>query len=344
MRIMVGLTWRSGSCMIGGDFVEALRALGHDVVGFDYSHRWQWRCVPKVLRGEAWQQASLGRVNRDLLAALAKHRTEVLLLVKGEAISLATVQAAQAGGVKVCGYWVDDPAAHGRGLNRAVGLDAFFTMGLAQIPSYLAHGVLAVGYLQQSVSLSRYHPIEGIKRDIAASFVGACSGWRKPALLALSKSFPIQVYGPGWGKAGLPSACVRPPVYGATLNEVINRSQVNLNLHTWFGQGDAMNLRLYEVPATGAFLLSDYMAEIDLHYRIGQELDVYRTVESMGEKLEYWLSHPAEREEVAAAGHAAFLAHQSYAVRAKQLEQYLIQVCAGVTGRLDAGVTRFNAP
>jgi spore maturation protein CgeB len=116
---------------------------------------------------------------------------------------------------------------------------------------------------------------------------------------------------------------VHPGAFGPRTNEVYNSARINLNVHTWFGQGSGMNLRLFEVPAAGGFLLTDWVAEIDGAYRQDEHLVCWRTVEELREKVTYYLAHEDERRAIAARGREHFLRHHTYAARARDLLGYL---------------------
>ncbi len=109
------------------------------------------------------------------------------------------------------------------------------------------------------------------------------------------------------------------PAFDARANWVYNHARVNLNIHGWFGRGSAMNLRVFEVPAAGAFLLTDWVAEIDSAYRDGEHIACYRDVSELRKKLAYFLEHEDIRKRIAASGRTHFLAHHSYEARAREL-------------------------
>jgi spore maturation protein CgeB len=117
-----------------------------------------------------------------------------------------------------------------------------------------------------------------------------------------------------------------PEAFGDRTNEIYNRARINLNIHTWVGRGGALNLRPFEVPAAGAFLLTDWVEEIDRHYVEGQHLAYYRSVEDLKSKLAYFLARPSECEAVAHAGRTQFLSNDLYTTRAQRILRVMEQV------------------
>ena len=72
------------------------------------------------------------------------------------------------------------------------------------------------------------------------------------------------------------------------------------------------NQRMYQVPAHGMMLLCD-KAGLNAHERIfepGKEAIFYDSIDDAMEKIEYYLQHPEEREEIARGGFARV--HRDY--------------------------------
>ncbi len=57
------------------------------------------------------------------------------------------------------------------------------------------------------------------------------------------------------------------------------------------------------MPATGAFLLTDYSPELEQHYRIGEEIACFADAEELRDKASWYLAHDAERDAIARRGY-----------------------------------------
>jgi len=87
---------------------------------------------------------------------------------------------------------------------------------------------------------------------------------------------------------------------GERLLELYNGSKIVLNITNWDpARYVALNQRVFDVPATGAFLLTDYSPELREHYKIGEEIVCFSDVEELKDKAGYYLTHDAWREEIA---------------------------------------------
>ena len=119
---------------------------------------------------------------------------------------------------------------------------------------------------------------------------------------------PLDIYGK-WGRQSRGNRALQERVkargvWGAELLRVYNTSKIVLNITNWDpARYVALNQRVFDVPATGAFLLTDYSPELEQHYRIGEEIACYRGVEELKDKARYFLAHDVERDRIAARGY-----------------------------------------
>lgn len=324
MKILMVCPTRPDRTKVGADLGRAFAELGHEVRYFDYDRRpLRLALVPKPLRKASGYAAKLlAEQNRGLARAVREARPALVFIVKGFELSAATRGLIGQSGARLAGYWIDDPLDHERGARLAGACDLFFTNDRGSVERYRARGVARVAHLPSSASTALFRPL-GLERDLPIAFLGTRSEQRA-ALLSELREFPLHVFGPGWSRTALGgNVRVHPPAFGEAANRIYNRAAINLNVHNWAGVGSAVNLRLFEVPAAGAFLLSDWVDEIADCYVEDRHLACFRGVAELKEKLERYLRQPAERDAIARAGRAHFLAHHTYATRARQVLEAL---------------------
>ena len=63
-----------------------------------------------------------------------------------------------------------------------------------------------------------------------------------------------------------------------------------------------IKLRDFEVPASGGFYLVEYVPEYADFFVPGKEVETWRTVNELIDKIRYYLTHEGERAAIAAAG------------------------------------------
>lgn len=319
MRWLIACPVGEGRTKNGVDLGRALAALGEEVAWHDVDARPAAAAmVPKPLRGAAWKRWIAARLSEALHGRLRAAPPDVLLVVKGLAIDLAVIAAARQAGILTVCMWIDDPVDHERSVARAGAFDIYLTNDRAALPDYHARGHRHVGHFPGSADPALFHPRPELARDVDVSFVGTRTDRREQALRALAMP-AARIHGSGWDGVGPGAGRIGGKLLTGAFNAIINRSRVNLNVHTWFGDGAGMNLRLFEVPAAGGFLLTDWVAEIDEAYEEDRHLACWRSFDELRDKARFYLAHEAARERIAAAGRAHFLARHAYPERARQL-------------------------
>jgi spore maturation protein CgeB len=83
-----------------------------------------------------------------------------------------------------------------------------------------------------------------------------------------------------------------------------NAARINLNISAWSGGIDSgINLRIFDVPACGGFLMRDYTEELPEVFKIREEIEAYQSLEEMRDTLKYYLNHDGVREKIALKGY-----------------------------------------
>lgn len=167
-----------------------------------------------------------------------------------------------------------------------------------------------------------FFPIPESKKLADIIFIGTRTDYRENILNQLG-DFDLRVYGPGWRNSSLRKHQVFPEAFGAKTNMLYNSARINLNIHNWIGKGSQMNLRLFEVPATMNFLLTDWVAEIDDAYVDGEHLICWRSVDELKQKIPYYLNNQVLRDKISRQGYDHFVKRHTYKNRAVQLLEYI---------------------
>lgn len=132
-------------------------------------------------------------------------------------------------------------------------------------------------------------------------FIGSWDKERERVLNDLS-AFDLRIYGSNWDKLPLFShlrkKVVGKEIFGEKLCEEVNRAAINLNLLRQQNLG-AHNMRTFEIPAMGGFMLSTRTDEQLIYFREGLEAEYFSSSEELVRKVKYYLSHPDERIKLA---------------------------------------------
>ena len=175
-------------------------------------------------------------------------------------------------------------------------------------------------YLSHAVSPKRFHPLPDQQALYDICFVGNFSPWRDEVLkTALSISKNIALYGPNWLKAGkskiskddLAHIYKGESIIGEDLNVLFNSSKIVLNASR-FRSSAGLNMRFFEVLATGACLLTDAPPELERHFIKDQHLVTFSNPEELTFNLKKLLNDLPLRQRIGQAGYQEVISHHTY--------------------------------
>src|SRR5205823_881666 len=96
----------------------------------------------------------------------------------------------------------------------------------------------------------------------------------------------------------------RQPVFGDDMMRVYNMSRIVVNI-PW---ANGLNMRTFEAMASGALLLTKTAAGQPELFTDGMHLVTYRDSSDLIDKIDYYLQHDKERQDIACAGRTEVLA------------------------------------
>lgn len=222
---------------------------------------------------------------------------------------------------KVFGWWIEKEERMEEPFREAHLFDHYFFMNSACTDEGAKRGIKNLSVLHHSVSAEDFYPMDtGKKYDWC--FVG---GWSPRRMLFIERALKISknavIYGPKWLKNNPLNFTLQKTVKGeyiggAELVKLYNESKVVLNVTNWgFGEGDkrtGMNMRVLEVPACKACLLTDGSKDLTRVITPERHVVLYEGIDEFGEKLSSYIKDDAGREKVAEAGYRHVITNYTY--------------------------------
>ncbi len=95
------------------------------------------------------------------------------------------------------------------------------------------------------------------------------------------------------------------------LFKIYNRSRININISLHCIES-GLSQRIYDVMASGGFMVSNYQEEIEEQFEIGEEIIIYHNEKELYDQVCYYLSHEDERKKVALKGQEKVFREHSY--------------------------------
>lgn len=175
------------------------------------------------------------------------------------------------------------------------------------------------------------YPASLPKKSIDILFYGIPSVRRILLLERLSEQNLI-VVGEKWGEnkqkviknllsEALKKCIITRNLLGDVLSDTIYKSKIILNISrdSWFSIESGVTVRHHQILAHGGFLLTEYCEELDDVYTMGKDLETYKTIEELEDKIQFYLKHDDAREKIAKQGHETFLKRHTTDIRAKEI-------------------------
>ena len=159
---------------------------------------------------------------------------------------------------------------------------------------------------------------EKYRREIEATVYWKATLLHRSRTISMLEEFNPVVYGDdGWRSLLGNSFTVKSRVdYYNELPLVYNASEVNFNT-TSLQMPEAVNQRVFDVPACGGFLLTDYQEALEELFDIKNEMVVYSSIEEIPDIMRFYLANPELRKKKALAAMKRVLKEHTYLNRIK---------------------------
>ncbi|HEX4916934.1 MAG TPA: glycosyltransferase [Limnobacter sp.] len=302
------------------NFAQSLQNMGHEVLWFDYMA----------------QMKAMGRdaMNAALVEAARSSRPDLAIFsLYTDQLSEAAVDQVRQFTKTFC-FFHDDTWRVDFSRHWAAHFDYFSSSDFDAIHKYRQLGLPNVVHMPFGINQHLYHPIENRSPEFDVSFVGGWHPVRAWLIQRLQKAgFKVAVFGHRW-----PGGMVSQE----EMVRIFNVSAINLNLSnstTWdmrylFSSPKAFAMhfktqkvveqikaRHFEINACNAFQLSYYVEGLERCYTIGEEIAVFNSPDELISKVDFYLSKPELRQQMAQAGYSRTMQDHTYAQRFNLLFQ-----------------------
>lgn len=265
--------------------------------------------------------AHLNYRSSGLLKKVSEYRPDLVLVVRGIRFTREAYEAV-AERSALFGWWIEKEERMAEAFIEAGLFDHYFFMNSACVDESRRLGFGNTSLLHHSVDPSVFRPVD-LPKIYDWAFVGAWSEKRQGFIeQALKVSGNGAIWGPKWTKKNpfnmqIIRAHKGKYIEGEDLVRLYCQTAVVLNVTNWGrGEGDrrsGMNMRVLEVPACGAFLLTDGSKDLKSMVTPGADVVIYEGLDEFASKLSYYLREEGEREDIARRGRAHVAGSYTYA-------------------------------
>lgn len=335
----VVLYGRTGKRRLEASFARAFRRLGWNVARYDAepgARDLKWWLRSRLGRRVTRRNLSLRqwgarRRNYRLRKMVSAVHPDFVLLIDGAFVMPETVEEIRDSNVPVVVFHPDAPVPENRNYRpehlpvaRAADICLIWSRQLKD--RLEREGVENVIYLPFAWDPKVFpHMKKSPNHGPQVIFVGGWDRHRERWLEPVAERFQLEIWGPDyWGTrtpAGSPlRACWRGrPLHGAKASQALVQADIALNVLRKQNLPDGTNMRTFEVPGAGGFLLATRTCGAREIYTEGESGSYFRSQEELNNKIEYYLNHPDERQRIARRAHEVTARKHRYVHRARRI-------------------------
>lgn len=171
--------------------------------------------------------------------------------------------------------------------------------------------------LLESEGLATHPMIRGFNRqelsNVEAALVWQATLEYRQACLKELAAFEPTIYGDsGWRELVGEPFRLQPEVnYYDELPRVYGSTGINFNA-TSLQMRAAVNQRVFDVPAAGGFLITDFREQLAELFTVGEEVACFREPGEIAELVGFYLNHPEVRQQITARARTRVLKEHTY--------------------------------
>lgn len=326
-----------GSLPIAGYLERAFCALGHRTLLVDNSAAWTiHEVIHNTVNGKrpSRQLADylVGFLGEWSYARVAEFAPEICIVLAQAPVPPTFPDRLRGLGI-VSAFWFIENWRH-LDYWRAIAphYDFFFHIQPGEFEDRLTElGCRHHAYVQTGCDPEVHRPVElaeadRIEYECDVSFAGAGYPNRNHLFAGLT-DYNLAIWGINWRGKELLRHVRRPDEWFSpeTFAKIVAGSKINLNLHSSATSPgvdpacDAVNPRVFEIAACGGFQVCDPCKGLERLFDFETELPVYRDLADLRRLIDYYLAHPEERRVIAERARARVLREHTYAQRAQQM-------------------------
>jgi spore maturation protein CgeB len=331
-RVLISYFFGHGCIPLGLSCTRALKSLGCEVMCFNSGidsqvDRLFFKPLNKIIWNAGFKHMDISRnsswnnqnFRQSLLEkSVIEFRPDILFVLRGHGFDLEFIKRLKKKYhiKKTVGWWVKGPMWFDLMRSESTAYDHYFCIhreGFNEKDKINYSSLLAIDnilYKNLFSSVQRTY-----NQDVA--FVGGWTGRRQEVLNKLT-DLSIAVYGPKWRKKNILNLQVMKMIkgkgiWGNDLIRLYNTTKIALNISNWDTEKlSGLNLRVFDIPTCGTFFITDYSDGLMEYFKPGEEIETFRDIDELRDKLLYYLNNDTAREKIALNGYKKTLSLDSY--------------------------------
>lgn len=326
MRILVSANSFPDS--FGLNIALSLEAMGHQVVRVDESPAQRhmnkyWRDF-YALTSRIFPSMQT-RSQRALVEAVERFEPDLVLFNHNSIPPELITRIRKQSKAKLAVWYPDHMCNFGRQYLLASDLDAWFFKDPYMVETFRAKLGINAHYLPQACNPRWHRRVEltdsDRKKYECDLTVASNMYYYRAKMLEPFKAYNLRIWGvsyPRWLHSSLRSCYQDIYVAGEEKAKAFNAAKIIVNtMH--YGEIDGVNLRVFEAAGCGGFQITDWKETIPSLFEPDHEIATFHTLAELKEKVDYYLSHPEERQEISDRAYARAHREHTYERRLKKM-------------------------
>ncbi len=332
-----------GSLPIARYLVRAFEQLGHQVLFVDNCKAWPlYETMSKSIQskrvGKQLSELASHFLSEWSYARVMEFAPDLCITMAQAPVSNTFTARLRQSGILTAFWYVENWRHFPYWKDIAPLYDAFFHIQPGVFEEQLdVAGCTHHAFIQTGCDPGIHHPVTLTEKEESVyrcdvSFAGA--GYtNRIALFKGLTGIDFKIWGVNWVDRDLSrNATIHEGWFDTdTYLKIAAGSKINLNLHSsahHYGVDptcDALNPRVFEIAAAGGFQLCDPCIGLEQYFDTETEIPVYRSLDELREKINWYLSHEDERIEAARLAHERAINEHTYIARAQSMLDFILR-------------------
>ena len=289
---------------------RALAEYGCELEVFDWNSVYKLNKFVNILPRSKVEE----KINSSLAKRAAEFKPDYIFILKGEPIYMSTLeQLKNETNARLFNWFGDDPwefpVFSGKVANY---YDYFFTYDPYSVDLYRKIGQnnahhLCYGYDVELTGSLEITESDKAKYSCDVAFIGSHYPKREELLRKIKDKYDVKIWGRGWKNSSCSDVYAGSALYGTDMLKAMKCVKILVNIHKGFEEGveasgEGLNLRVLEGTACGSFQITNRQADLPNRFEIDSEIVSFDNWQEAEEKIDYYLAHDSERNEIAESG------------------------------------------
>ena len=331
-----------------GDFTDQMKRVfienGVEIIYIDDRKNY---FMPWLLRGSLiWKitrrinfirRKSNEILNEKAIELCRKHHPDFLFTGKGMNIKVSTVLKIKSMGIKTVTWFMENTYQEryfNWFSNNYLNYDYVFTNDSYLFDKFFNKSSAKLCNISMTIDPDCYkeqtlNKEEAEKYSCDVCFVGAFDQNRERILSKVNeiKGLNLKIFGwVGWKNSSLASL-YHGPLNLEQMAKLYRSAKICLNINGRNKSTDPVmngfSLKTFEIPASNGFQISDYRKDVEDLFKIGEEIEIFRSDDELIDKIKFYLNNEEARNKIAEAGHKRVLTSHTLDKRVKDILNFI---------------------